>query len=247
MKRSERHHLKENEVALWVAQTREQFETHRSRIVGIALLIVLVAAALGGYFWWARSTDKRSRAMLVEAMTIEEAQVQPPQSPAAGQPANANQAPTPGAFPSEQAKLTEALRKYMAVAEAYPSTKAGIAARYHAASCLAALGRTKEAIDRYREVVERAGNDVYGDMARLGLADAQVQARQFDAAIAAYRELTTKENLPTDAVLMQLGRAYSQAGRKAEARQSFQRILDEFPQSQYAQVAKRELDAVKPS
>ena len=92
---------------------------------------------------------------------------------------------------------------------------------------------------------DRAGNEIYGDMARLGLAEAQMQARQYDAAISGYRDLSTKTNLPTDAILMELGRAYAAAGRKAQAQQTFQWILDEFPQSQYAQVARRELDAVK--
>jgi TolA-binding protein len=108
-----------------------------------------------------------------------------------------------------------------------------------------ALGRTKDAIEQYQQVIDRAGSDIYGDMGRLGLAEAQMQAQQYDAAINQYRDLSTKTNLPTDAILMQLGRAYAAAGRKAQAQQTFQRILDEFPQSQYAQLAKRELDATK--
>ncbi len=135
----------------------------------------------------------------------------------------------------------------MAAADAYPSSRAGIAARYHAAACLVALGRTKDAIEQYRQVIDRAGDMIYGDMGRLGLAEAEMQARQYDAAINEYRGLSTKSNLPTDAILMQLGWAYAAAGRKAQAQQTFQRILDEFPQSQYAQVARRELDAVKTS
>jgi TolA-binding protein len=249
MKRSERHRLKENEVALSVARAREQFEEHKRRIIGIGSLACALIIVVGGFFWWRHTNDTRARAMLVDAMAIEQAQVVPPPAPPPpGQPANAANTPPPpppGSFPSEQAKLTAALPRFMAAADAYPGTSAGIAARYHAASCLVALGRTKEAIDQYRSVIDRAGNGIYGDMARLGLGEAELQARQYDAAINEYRDLSTKTNLPTDAILMQLGRAYAAAGRKAQAQQTFQRILDEFPQSQYAQLAKRELDAVK--
>ncbi len=247
MKRSERHRLKENEVALSVARVREQFEENRRQITIVATIVVVVLVAVAGFFMWRQHVDTQSRAMLVDALTIEQAQVVPPQAPPApGQPATAaNTPPPPGSFPSEQAKLRAALPKFMAAADAYPSAKAGIAARYHAASCLVALGRSKEAIDQYRQVIDRAGNDIYGDMGRLGLAEAEMQAKQYDAAINEYRELATKTSLPTDAVLMQLGRAYAAAGRKSQAEQTFQRILNEFPQSQYAQVAKRELDAVK--
>jgi outer membrane protein assembly factor BamD (BamD/ComL family) len=51
--------------------------------------------------------------------------------------------------------------------------------------------------------------------------------------------------MPTDAVLMQLGRAYLAAGKKTEARQTFTRIVDEFPDSQYVPDARRELDSLK--
>jgi tetratricopeptide (TPR) repeat protein len=203
--------------------------------------------AVAGYLLWRQHVDTQSRAMLVDAMAVEQAPVVPPPAPPApGQPATAaNMPPPPGSFPNEQAKLKTALPKYLAAADAYPSSKAGIAARYHAASCLVALGRAKEAIEQYRQVIDHAGNSIYGDMGRLGLAGAQMQARQYDAAINEYRELSTRTNLPTDAILMELGRAYAAAGRKSQAEQTFQRILNEFPQSQYAQGAKRELDAVK--
>jgi TolA-binding protein len=247
MKRSERHRLKENVVALSVARAREQFEEHRQLILAIVVIVALVVVAAGGYLWWRHRVDAQSRAMLLDALAVEEAEVVPASAPPApGQPATAaNTPPPPGSFASEQAKLAAALPRFMAAADAYPSAKAGIAARYHAAACLVALGRTKEAMDQYRQVIDRAGNTIYGDMGRLGLAEAQVQARQYDAAINQYRDLSTKTDLPTDAILMQLGRAYAAAGRKAQAQQTFQRILDEFPQSQYAQLAKRELDAAK--
>ena len=41
---------------------------------------------------------------------------------------------------------------------------------------------------------------------------------------------------------MQLARAYSAAGKQADARQTFKRIVDEFPQSPYAAEAKRAMD-----
>lgn len=247
MKRSERHRLKENEVALSVVRAREQFEEHKREIVAIGALVCAIIVVVGGFFWWRHHNDTQARAMLVDAMAVEQAQVVPPPAPPApGQPANAaNTPPPPGSFTTEQAKLAAALPRFRAVADAYPATTAGIAARYHAAACLVALGRTREAIDQYKQVIDRAGNEIYGDMARLGLAEAQVQARQYDAAITGYRTLATKTNLPTDAILMQLGRAYAAAGQKAQAQQTFQRIVDEFPQSQYAQLAKRELDAAK--
>jgi len=248
MKRSERHHLKENELAQTLDRVREQFETHKNRIVTGVVLAAVVVVAIGGYFWYRRSADNTSRAMLASAMAIQAAQVVPPTPPApAGQttPAVAPVPPPPGSFPSEQAKLSAALPKFMAVADSYPGTKAGIAARYQAAACLLGLGRAKEAMDRFREVIDRDSNGLYADMSRMGLGEAQIATGQYDAAITTYREVSNKATLPSDAVLMQLGRAYARAGKKAEAAQAFKRIIDEFPQGQYAQEAKKEMDAAK--
>jgi hypothetical protein len=134
----------------------------------------------------------------------------------------------------------------MAAADAYPSTNSGIAARYHAASILASLGRPGEAVTRYDDVITRAGDAVYGQMARLGKADALVLEGKFDDALAIYRELAARKDgsLPVDAILMQLGRACVAAGKTQEAKQAFTRIVDEFPESTYLTDARRELDTL---
>ena len=68
--------------------------------------------------------------LLAEALVVLEAPVVPPAPPAAaGQPAPP---PTPGSYPTERAKLEAALPKLLAAADAYPSTPAGLSARYQA-------------------------------------------------------------------------------------------------------------------
>ena len=62
-----------------------------------------------------------------------------------------------------------------------------------------------------------------------------------------YRELANDKEgpLPVDGVLMQLGRACDAAGKAADARQAFKRIVDEFPMSPYSAEAKKALDQIK--
>jgi TolA-binding protein len=80
-------------------------------------------------------------------------------------------------------------------------------------------------------------------MARLGKADTQMQAGQTDAAIATWKELaaSTDEDLPKDAILMELGRAYAAKGNQEEARKTFTQIVDEHPTSPYTAEARAEL------
>jgi outer membrane protein assembly factor BamD (BamD/ComL family) len=84
-------------------------------------------------------------------------------------------------------------------------------------------------------------------MARLGQADTQVRAGQYDAAIAAWKQLASEklEDLPADAILLELARAYVAKGDTAEARKVFTQLLDEHPTSPYSSDARAELDALK--
>jgi len=55
MKRTERHHLKENEVAHWVLELKEQFDANRHVINYVLLAAVVVGVAVFGA--GARSSD----------------------------------------------------------------------------------------------------------------------------------------------------------------------------------------------
>jgi outer membrane protein assembly factor BamD (BamD/ComL family) len=84
-------------------------------------------------------------------------------------------------------------------------------------------------------------------MARLGLAEAQARAGQYDQAISAFKELTQLKDgpLPIDGILMRLGQAYLDAGKRADALQTFNRLVEEYPDSPFSADAKRELDNLK--
>lgn len=244
MKRTERHRLKENEVAISVARARETLDIYRKPIIAAVVAILAILAIVAAMVIWRQQVDDKARTLLADAMAVEQAPVTP--APVAGQ---ATPPPAqPGAYPTEQAKREAALQRYLAAADAYPSSRAGITARYHAASLLALLGRSADAVKQYQQVIDRAGSgSLYREMARLGIADLETATGQYDKAIATYTALAGVKDakLPVEGLLMQLGRAYQQKGSTADARKTFKRIVDEFPQSPYAAAAKRELDAIK--
>jgi TolA-binding protein len=244
MKSTERHRLKENEFAHTIARARDVVETRRNDLGVLAVVVLLVAALGGGYAWWRQSRNVKADTALASALAIYEAPVVPLAAPAPGSPVPVAQ---PGTYQTERAKLEAALPKFVAAADQFPNTGAGVASRYHSAGILAALGRYSEAEQRYQEVVDKAGRGIYGRTARLGLADAQVAQGKFDPAIKTYQELTTDagSQLPVDGILMQLGRALALAGKKDDAARAFNRVVEEFPQSPYTADARRELEGVK--
>jgi tetratricopeptide (TPR) repeat protein len=248
MKSTERHHLKENELALTLGSVRDFMDTRRSLVTTVAGAAAVVAVVVIGILVYRQTTSTRGEAALAEAMVALNAQVVPAGTTGAeGLPAAATLG-AQGAFATEEAKLKAALPKLQAAADQYPGSPAGITARYHLAGALASLGRTNEAISAFGEVITRAGRDtLYGRMAALGKADTQARAGQLDAAIATWKELSTQQSdqLPVEAILMEMARAYLQKGNTEEARKTFTQIVDQHADSPYSTEARRELDNLK--
>ncbi len=220
---------------------------NRGRQMGLLALAALVLAgvALGVNAWRQRGNVDAER-MLADALVTFNARVVPvstePSQP--GEVPAAASIGATGSFATVAAKLTVAAPKLKAAADAYPDSVAGITARYHYGSSMAALGKPEEAVAAFDDVVRRAGvESLYGRMARLGKADTQARAGQLDAAIATWTALasTTGEDLPKDAILMELARAYEAAGRTDEARKTFTQLVDEHPTSPYSAEARAEL------
>src|SRR5688572_5838093 len=229
MKRIERKHLKENDLAYTIESARDYLAPRTKALTTVALIVVVFVLGIAGISLWRNRSAAAGDRALAEAMVALNAQVVPAGVEGAeGVPAAASLGAT-GTFATEQAKLTAAVPKLKAAADAYPGSSAGIQARYHLAGALAALNRHDEAMAAFDEVVERAGNDsLYGSMARLGKADAQARAGQLDTAIASWKAMTTEnsDDLPVDAILMQLARAYTEKGNSEEARKAYTEIVD---------------------
>jgi tetratricopeptide (TPR) repeat protein len=248
MKRIERKHLKEDELAHTLAAAREYIEPRKQALRLVALIVGVVVIALVGVGIWRQRAQGESERALAEALVALNAPVVPAGVEGAeGVPAAAQIGAT-GTFATEEAKLTAAVPKLKAAADAHPGTPAGIQARYHLAGALAALGRHAEAIAGFDEVIDRAGDDsLYGRMAQLGKADAQARAGQLDAAIETWKGMAANatEEVPQDAVLMQLARAYVQKGNTEEARKTYTELVDNHPNSPYTPEAREELENLK--
>jgi tetratricopeptide (TPR) repeat protein len=248
MKHSERRHLKDNELAIALNQANQWRTHHQKQLTAAIVAIVLVAAAVIGFIAWRNSQDNNARAMLAEAMVIYESRVAPatPPADASGNASPAAPAQQPGTYPTERAKLEAALPKFMAAADAYPASDAGETARYHAASVLVGLGRYDEAVAQYDRVVAD-GSGLIAQMARLGKAEAQLRASQYDAAIASFKELSerTDATVPKEAMLLELARAYRLAGKNDDARKTLTQIVEQHADSPFATEAKTELEKIK--
>ncbi|HVZ19609.1 MAG TPA: tetratricopeptide repeat protein [Vicinamibacterales bacterium] len=251
MKRIKKEKLKEDELVIAVNAVRDFYE-QRSHHIGLAVVVIAViaAGAFGVYELRHRSTA-RSEQLLADAMVALNARVVPATEsagPDAGNLPAAAQFGATGTFATEEAKLHAALPKLKAAADAYPDSPAGITARYHYAGALASLGQYADALKQYDEVEQKAGKEtLYGRMAELGKADTELHAGQVDTAITTWKQLAAQNSadLPQDAILMQLARAYEQKGNTADAKKTFNELVDKHPQSPYTAEARQELESLK--
>jgi tetratricopeptide (TPR) repeat protein len=235
-----------------MASVSHALENRGSQLLYAVIGVVAVAVIVLGINTYRKQSQAKGQELLAEAMVALNARVVPASTAGAeGDAPAAAQMGATGTFTTEAAKLEVAIPKLKAAAEAAPDSPAGLTARYHWAGALAAVGKNAEAIAAFEEVARRAGADsLYGRMARMGKADAQARAGQVDAAIASWKELvaqTSSNDLPVDALLVELGRAYRAKGDAAEARKTFQQVVDQHPNSPYAPVARTELDGLSAS
>lgn len=239
MKRTERQHLRENELEQFARQAREIVDAKKRETTLIVGAILVVGAIALGYFAWHQHVQSRAHDLLAQGVAVQDARVGPP--PAPGQPSAGLY------FPTERERAQAAIAKFKAAADAYPSTDAGLYARYQEASLYLALDNPAQAATAYQQVIDKAGTAIYGQMARLGLAEAQARAGQYDQAITTFKDLAQRKDgpLPVDGILMQLGRTYLDAGKRGDALQTFNRLVEEYPESPFTTDAKRELDALK--
>ncbi len=250
MKRTERQHLKENELAHTLAWAAEFVESSKQQLMTLAAAVIVIALVGGGIYAYRTRTDSRGQDLLADAMTTLNARVIPATPASATTPGELPAAAGMGAlgtYSTQEAKLSAALPKLKAAADAYPDSPAGITARYHYAGTLAALGKRQEAIQAFDDVAARAGDTIYGRMAALGKADTQAKAGELDQAIATWKSLVARKDasIPEDALLMELGRAYQSKGNIEEARKTFTQIVEQHPTSPYVAEARAELESLK--
>ncbi|MCC7007805.1 MAG: tetratricopeptide repeat protein [Acidobacteria bacterium] len=238
MKAKERHQLKENELARTAQQVIQTVGEYQRNVVFAVVIAIVLVAGVGGFFWWRGAQADKAGALLGIAQATANAGIAPPSNiPGARQ--------APGTFATPKDRAEAALKALQEVAAAYPSSDAAITANYEAAGQLLLLGRPAEAEALYDKVIA-TNSTLYAPMARMGLAQAKLAAGKVDDAVKLYTDLAAERDsaLPVDGVLMQLADAYMKAGKPADAKAAYKRVVDEFHESPYVPEARQRLAAL---
>jgi len=236
MKRELKKHIKEDELVTGIAHASAWARLHANELKVTVAIVAVVALGAGLLNYFQGTRTREAEREFAEALETFQAPVGP--APAEGAPSGRH-------FATGAEKYKKAVAAFDALGSKYPSLPAGKRARYYAALSRVELGELDAAEKALTEIGSyRDADTLEPVLARLAVADLQCRRGQPEKAVDTYRKLLDDETsgMPKDHVLMRLAVALEDAKRGPEAGASYKRLADEFPQSVYAQEARRRAD-----
>ena len=228
--------IKEDEFKSVVEHALAWGRSHSAETRITALVAVILAGVLGAVGYFQGAQRREAEQAFAAAVEIFGAAVKAP-----------GQAPGDGAksFATAQEKYTQAVTAFDGLARRFPSRSEGLRARYFAALARVEVGQYGEAEKALSEIAaDRRASALEPALARLALGELFRRSGQTDKAVEAFKQLAADpaSAVPRDAALMSLGDTLEDARKMAEARASYRRLYEEFPQSVYAAEARRKAD-----
>jgi predicted negative regulator of RcsB-dependent stress response len=234
-----RKELKTDKIHDAIEHSAEAVYSHK-QVTLIVLLVVLVVAA--GYGGWSVYKERQTAAASAAFDTAMRAYSGRVGAAAPSEPVD----PSEVSYPNEAARSTDALQKFTAVADKYPSTNPGRLAHYYSALCLEDLDRQNQALEQLKKVAS-GGDKELASMAQYQTAVIYARTGKTDDAVKIYRALADKPSafVPRPLALLELAGVLRQSNPK-EAANVYAQIKKEFPDSQIAEEADRGLDTLAP-
>jgi predicted negative regulator of RcsB-dependent stress response len=211
--RLSRHELKtQDEITSSLQNFSELLETRKKEVlIGLAVLIVLVAAFAG----WRAYSGKRNAA-------------------ASAQLAAAISAFEESNTKSDKAGYEKAVAEARKTIETYGSTSAAIIAKYYLAMSQDRLGDMASAEKNLQEVVDRGDSSIKG-VAQFALAHLQAKHGGTAKAIETFTQLYNSGNYPKSAVAFDLASLYEAGGQQEQAKQYYGKVITDSPDSRFRQ------------
>lgn len=263
MSRLTREEMRRDEVREAVFSASTWFAEHiRQILIGIAGVIVVVVGVVL-FLNYQEGREAEASFELSKALDVFRAEIEAPEADAAldfldappdsapGE-GDAGEEPAPQedgeeeglTFASEAERRAEARSALEAVRESYGSTSSGRLASVYLGQIAAAEGDTARARALWTEYLESNGGDnalaIGLQMNLYSLDRAEGRGEQLAAELRGAVATETTE-LPKDVLLFELAATLDQLGDEEGARETYQRIVDEYPDSGYAIRARQQL------
>lgn len=233
MDRMTRHKIKHDRFVDEVGSAYSYARQHSRPVVwGLVGLLGLIVGGTA-LLVYQRGQEQKAQRRLAEAIAILQAPLESQAGPTATGPT----------YKTEQEKQAKAQPILEEVATKYPRTDAADVAGLYLAGFAAERGDLASARPKLEQFLRDHPDHILAGAAKRGLYELRVAAGEGQQVIADLeRELTDQNSpLPNDVVLAMLAHTHELIGNDAKAREAYQRIVNEYPDSPYTIDAQRKL------
>jgi TolA-binding protein len=209
---------------------------NRARVAMGAIAVLAMALIAWGIVIWRGRQAATAQAKLAEAITVMDA-------PTGSAPQPGVEAPQ---FKTEQEKYAKAEPMFAAIVDDYSGSDAADVADLYLAHIATGKGDVNGARTRFEKFVREHPDHILAGGAQMSLYELRLQGGSAKDVVTELEQALSKDDtiLPKDAILAVLARAYEVTGAPAKARDIYQRIVNEFPESPYTMDAQRKLATV---
>lgn len=229
-----RKEIKRDEFAEWLGRSADYVGSHRHAIVLVAVAIVGTIVLAAAAVLWAGQRREKANELLTRALAVYRA----PISADSPQPDD----PDAPSFADEASRSARAGELFEELA-GYNFVGAASVADVYLGRMAADAGDHERARELWRDFVDDHGDHLLAGEVRLNLIALDRQqglAEQVVAELEGMLERAPDDRpLPGDVVLYQLAQTYDQIGRVDEARSTYARLVEEYPQSAYGAAARQ--------
>jgi len=226
--RLRRKDLKRNDLAQTVGRTVDYVSHHRRGVTEAIAALAGLAVVIGGLLLWRVYRENQAGKELSAALAALDA-------PLVGQPAASGAAKTYATAAERERVAEEHLRRSV--------SRRGTVAGRAAAVVLAARGGTSAEAPEVLARAAREGKAVVAAAAEIDVARLLAAGGKTTEAVERLRRAIESPNsaAPKDALLFTLAEIYENSGAAADARATYQRLLNEYPESPYRADARQKI------
>jgi TolA-binding protein len=236
-----RHQLKQDAFSRVTIETAEKTAhwtvEHRSTVaISVVLAVVVIGAAVGGWFYLS-GQDEKAGLELTQAVRTIETPLRP-----AGSPAQ----PDYPTYESSKERTEAAKKQLQAIVDKYPHTRTADLARYFLGVQAENLSDNATAEREFKQVVSSGGREV-ASTAKLALAALYGQTNRTKEAVALYQELINKPTATVSKVTaqLQLAELYQNTNQPLDAKRTYETVKKENPTGEAGQLATQKLAELK--
>lgn len=209
----------------------ESMQRNRTRLIGIAVALLVLGGIIAAIYGYQTKRENDAQVLLGDAISTLE-------KPLAGE-----QGAAPDAPKTEEDRSKKAEGLFRQVIEKYSGRDAADVASLYVAQMEVARGDLKSAQPKLEAFLQSHSDHMLAGAAQMSLYQIQLAGGQAQQVVNDINTQLAAESprVPKDALLGLLAKAYEAQGQEAKAKEAYQRVINEYPNSPYAIDAQRKV------